>query len=75
MSALLSILGKRWHIKQLKQFHVSALLSILGKRWQDKITSLEILGRAATTSIEALLLKVPLRGTGRVIRMEEQLVS
>ena len=48
-----------------------ALRSILGIRWQDKITNLEILDRAETTRIEAVLLRAQLRLTGHVIRMEE----
>ena len=52
-----------------------ALCSILTIHGQDKITNLEVLDKTKTKSIEAMLLKAPLRGTGRVIRMEEQLVS
>ena len=46
-----------------------ALRSILGLRWQDKITNLEILDRAETTRIEAVLLRAQLRLTGHVIRI------
>ena len=48
-----------------------ALSSIHGICWQDKIINLEILNRAQTTSMEAMLLKVQVRWTGHVIRMEE----
>ena len=47
---------------------------MLGIRWQDKITSLEILDTAETTSTEAMLPKAQLRGAGCVIRMEEHRV-
>ncbi|KAL8562660.1 hypothetical protein ACOMHN_011231 [Nucella lapillus] len=46
------------------------LRSILGIKWQDKITNLEVLDRAGTTSIEAMILKTQLRWTRHVIRMD-----
>ncbi|KAI8519286.1 hypothetical protein Bbelb_025430 [Branchiostoma belcheri] len=59
------------HIKQLERFHMRSLRSILGVRWQDKVSNLEILDRAETISIEALILKAQLRWTGHVIRMDD----
>ena len=58
-------------IKQLERFHMHSLRSILGVRWQDKVTNLEVLDRAETTSIEAMVLKPQLRWTGHVIRMDD----
>ncbi|KAL6482392.1 hypothetical protein MHYP_G00104720 [Metynnis hypsauchen] len=60
----------RKHIKLLESFHIRSLRSILGIRWQDRVTNLEVLDRAESTSIEALILKAQLRWTGHVIRME-----
>lgn len=60
----------RKHIKLLERFHMRSLRSILCIRWQDRITNLEVLDRAESTSIEAMILKAQLRWTGHVIRME-----
>ena len=46
------------------------LRSILGIWWRDKVTNLEVLDRAKSTSIEAMILKAQLRWTGHVIRMD-----
>ena len=48
-----------------------SLRSILKIRWQDKVSNLEVLSRANTTSIEAMILQVQLRWTGHVIRMDK----
>ena len=48
-----------------------ALRSILEIRWQDHITNLEVLDQAKSTSIEATIIKAPLRWVGHVIRMSE----
>ncbi|KAL6475004.1 hypothetical protein MHYP_G00160440 [Metynnis hypsauchen] len=60
----------RKHVKLLESFHMRSLRSILGIRWQDRVTNLEVLDRAESTSIEAMVLKAQLRWTGHVIRME-----
>ncbi|XP_022796245.1 uncharacterized protein LOC111334693 [Stylophora pistillata] len=60
----------RRHIKLLERFHMRSLRSILGIKWQDMITNLEVLDRAETTSIEAMILKAQLRWTGHIIRMD-----
>ena len=62
----------RKHIKMLERFHTRSLRSILGIRWQDIVTNLEVLDRAKSTSIEAMILKTQLRWTGHVIRMEPE---
>jgi exonuclease III len=62
----------RRHISQLEKFHMRALRSILQIRWQDKVTNLEVLDRADSTSIESMLLKAQLRWTGHVIRMSDE---
>ena len=61
----------RRHLKLLEHFHMHSLRSILGMLWQDKITNLEILNRAETTGIKAMILKVQLLWTGHVIWMED----
>ena len=40
-------------------------------RWQDRVLNQEVLERASTTSIEAIIIKAQLRWTGHVIRMDE----
>ena len=61
----------RRNVKKLEHFHMRALRSILGIRWQGRVTNLEVLDRANSTSIESVLLKAQLRWVGHVIRMEE----
>ena len=61
----------RRHLKLLELFHMRSLRSILGIRWQDKISNLEVLDRAKSTSIEAMIVKIQLRWTGHVIRMDD----
>ncbi|KAL8615669.1 hypothetical protein ACOMHN_034819 [Nucella lapillus] len=60
----------RRHIKLLESFHMRSMRSTLGIKWQDKITNLEVLDRAGTTSIEAMILKTQLRWTEHVIWMD-----
>ena len=60
----------RKHITLLERFHTRSLRSILRIRWQERVTNLEVLDRASSTSIEAMILKAQLRWTGHVIRME-----
>ena len=59
------------HIKQLESFHIRCLQRILGLRWQDKVPHSDILQRARTTSIEAMLARKQLRWVGHVFRMPE----
>ncbi|KAI8515959.1 hypothetical protein Bbelb_067720 [Branchiostoma belcheri] len=61
----------RRHIKQLEKFHMRSLRTIMNIRWQDKITNQEVLDRAQSSSIEALLLKAQLRWSGHVSRMDD----
>ena len=61
----------RRHLKMLERFHMRSLRSILGARWQDRVTNLEILHKAESQSIEAIILKAQLRWTGHVIRTED----
>ena len=49
-----------------------SLRSILGIRWQDRVTNLEVLDQAESTSIESRLIKSQFRWVGHVIRMEDQ---
>ena len=59
------------HIKKLEKFHMRAVRSILGICWQDRITNLEVLDRANSSSIESVLIKAQLRWVGHVIHMED----
>lgn len=60
------------HIKKLESFHIRCLQRILGLKWQDKVPHTEILQRAGTISIEAMLARKQLRWIGHVFRMPEQ---
>ena len=61
----------RPHVKKLESFHMQALRSMLGIKWQDRITNLEVLDHANSTSIESMLIKAQLRWVGHLIRMVE----
>ena len=52
-----------------------SLRSIMNIRWQDKMTNIEVLERAGSISIEAMILKTQLRWFGHVIRMDDQRLS
>lgn len=47
-----------------------SLRRIIQIHWQDKITNLEVLRKANSTSIEAKMLKAQLRWTDHLIRMD-----
>ena len=51
--------------------NVKVLRSILGIRWQGRVTNLEVLDQANSSSIESMLIKAQLRWVGHVIRMED----
>ena len=62
----------RKHVKMLESFHIMRHLRIiLGIRWQDKVTNIEVLNRANSSSLEALLIKAQLRWSGHVVRMDD----
>ena len=49
-----------------------SIRSILKIRWQDKVTNLEeVLDRAETTNIQAMILKAQFHWTGHVIQMDD----
>ncbi|KAK3776048.1 hypothetical protein RRG08_062859 [Elysia crispata] len=50
---------------------MSSLRSILSILWQEKVTNLEALYRARSTSIETMILKTQLWWTSHVIRVEQ----
>ncbi|XP_063609394.1 uncharacterized protein LOC134783447 [Penaeus indicus] len=50
------------------------LNSILGIRWQDRVSNIQVLERANSTSIEDMILKSQLRWTGHIIRMNENCI-
>ncbi|KAK2573141.1 RNA-directed DNA polymerase from mobile element jockey [Acropora cervicornis] len=60
----------RKQVKLLERFHQRCLRSIMGIKWQDYITNEEVLPRADTTSVEAMLMLRQLRWAGHVTRME-----
>ena len=61
----------RRHLKQLEGFHMRSLRTILNIKWQDRVSNLQVLDMAESTSIEAIYLKSLLRWVGHVIRMED----
>lgn len=52
-------------------FHVKCLRSILRIKWQDRVTNADVLRRARTYSMGALLIKGQLRGCSHVQRIDE----
>ena len=48
-----------------------SLRTILNIKWQDRVSNLQILDMAESTSIEAVILKSRLRWVGHVTRMED----
>jgi len=61
----------RKHIKKLETFQIRCLQKILRITWKDRIPHSEILLRAETSSVEALINHRVLRWTGHVIRMAD----
>ena len=61
----------RRHLKQLERFYMRSLRTILNIKWQDRVSNLQILDMAESTSIEAMILKNRLHWVGHVIRMED----
>ena len=59
------------HLKQLEQFHMRSLRIILNIKWRDRVSNLQVLDMAESTSIEAMILRSQLRWVGHVIRMED----
>ena len=60
----------RKQIRALDQFHLRCLRRIMGISWEDKVSNPEVLRKAKTTGIEALIMKAQLRWVGHVIRMD-----
>ncbi|XP_068738397.1 uncharacterized protein [Montipora capricornis] len=58
-----------WHIKALTRLQLRHLRSILNIKWQDHIPDVEVLRRAQTVSVEALIIMSQLRWEGHVRRM------
>ena len=48
-----------------------SLWTILNMKWQDRVSNLQVLDMAESTSIEAMILKSRLRWVGHVIRMAD----
>jgi len=60
-----------WHAKQLNAFHMRCLRTLLRSRWQDKVPDTDVLQRAESESIHAILLRSQLRWGGHVQRMDD----
>lgn len=59
------------HAKQLNAFHLRCLRALLRVKWQDKVPDTEVLKRAESESIHAILLRSQLRWAGHVRRMDD----
>ena len=62
----------RRHLQILERFHQRCLRAILGIHWTDFKSNVEVLETSGTVSIEAMLLKIQLRWSGHVSRMEDR---
>ena len=60
-----------WQELRLNTFHLRCVRRILGISWQDHIPNTEVLARAGTLSMYALLSKRRLRWLGHVTRMHD----
>ncbi|CAG4942943.1 unnamed protein product [Colias eurytheme] len=65
----------RKHIRILDRFHLQCLRDILGVKWSDRVRNTEILRRANTVGIEAVLMQRQLRWCGHVLRMPEERIA
>ena len=61
----------RRHIKKLTGMEMRHLRQLLGVKWEDRVPDVEILERANTISIEALITASQLRWAGHLRRMPE----
>jgi hypothetical protein len=59
------------HIRQLDRFHQSCLRRILKIHWRDRVSDVEVLQRANSVGMEAMLMKLQLRWAGHVVRMDD----
>ena len=61
----------RRHHKKLDQFHLRCLRKILGITWMDKVSNQDVLRRANSPGVEALITKAQLRWSGHLMLMED----
>lgn len=61
----------RKHIKALTRVQLRHLRAILHIKWQDRVPDVEVLSRAKSTSVEALIASAQLRWAGHVHRMAD----
>ncbi|XP_068717208.1 uncharacterized protein [Montipora capricornis] len=59
------------HTKRLTRFQIRHLRQIQGIRWQDRVPDVEVLTRAETPSVQALITASQLRWAGHVRRMPD----
>ena len=60
--------GDTWSSQSASKFHICSLQTI---KWQDRVSNLQVLDMAKSTSIEGMILKSRLRWVGHAIRMED----
>ena len=67
-----SISGLLRHVcKKLNHFHTTCLRKLLNVRWQDKVPDTVVLQRAASSSINTILMQCQIRWAGHVVRMPD----
>ena len=59
------------HVKLLERFHQQCLRRILSIKWQNRTPDTEVLSKAHTLSISALLMRNQMRWAGHLIRMDD----
>ena len=59
------------HAKKLNHFHTTCLRKLLNVRWQDKVPDTVVLQRAASSSINTILMQCQIRWAGHVVRMPD----
>jgi len=60
----------RKHLKKLETFHIRSLQRMMSLTWRDRVLHSEILQRANTMSVEAMIIERQYRWSGHVIRMD-----
>jgi len=70
-TAVLPALLYRRHIRKLTSVQLRHLRHILGIKWQNKIPDVDVLERAKTVSVEALITASQLRWAGHMWRMPD----
>lgn len=61
----------RSHIKLLDRFHQQCLRHILGIKWENRVPDTEVLSKAKTVSIAAIVTRNQLRWAGHLVRLDD----